>query len=219
MLIAVAFIACDNKTAMKTPELLTAEDSLSYALGINIGKSLQKQGVENLNTDVISVAIHQAFSDDTTAIFDNQEAVAFLNAYFQKKQMEVMEKKLEEGKKFLEENAKKPGVQVTASGLQYEVIKEGTGATPTDSDRVQVHYHGTLTDGTVFESSVESGQPVTFNVNEVVPGWTEGLKLMKEGAKYKLYIPSELGFGAMSGGPIPPNSVVIFEIELLKVNP
>ncbi len=214
---ALALMACKNTTPAKTTQLLTAEDSLSYALGINIGESLQKQGIENLNTDIISNAIHQAFGDDSTVLMDNDAAVAFLNTYFQKKQMAMMEKKLQEGKDFLAENAKQPGIQVTTSGLQYQVVKEGTGATPASGDSVTVNYRGALTDGTVFESTYETNSPVTFSIEEVIPGWTEGLKLMKEGASYKFFIPSELGFGAMGGGPVPANSVLIFDVDLIKV--
>ncbi len=217
MFFAVTFMACSNKTSLKTPQLLTAEDSLSYALGINIGESLQKQGIENLNTDIISTAIHQAFADDSSILLDNEASVTYLNSYFQKKQMALMDKKLQEGKDFLAENATKPGVQVSSSGLQYQVIKEGTGSMPVDGDSVTVNYRGTLIDGTEFESSFETNSPVTFNVDEVIPGWTEGLKMMKEGASYKLFIPAELGFGAMGGGPVPANSVLIFDVDLLKV--
>lgn len=213
----LAFTACEKSTTIKNPELVTPEDSVSYALGINIGESLQKQGIENLNTDIVSAAIQQAFADDTTAMFDNEAAVAYLNAYFQRKQMADMEKAKKEGEDFLAENAKKPGITVTASGLQYEVVKEGTGAIPIDTSSVTVHYRGALIDGTVFEDSYKNNQPATFKVNEVIPGWAEALMLMKEGATYKLYIPSELGFGAMGGGPIPANSVLIFDVELITV--
>jgi FKBP-type peptidyl-prolyl cis-trans isomerase FklB len=147
-----------------------------------------------------------------------------LRAYFTKLQQQDELKALglaEENKKvgelFLAENGKRAGVITTESGLQYEVIVAGNGKSPTSADRVQVHYTGTLTDGTVFDSSVEKGQPATFGVTQVIPGWTEALQLMKEGAQIKAYIPSNLGYGDMDRDPIPPGSTLIFEMELLKV--
>lgn len=213
--------SCQNtKKNTKDIKLATAQDSVSYALGINIGESLKQQGINELNTDLISAAINQAFAGDTTVmLMNNQKAIAFLNTYFQKKQKEEGEKKLAEGKKFLEENAKNPNVKTTASGLQYEVISEGTGATPVDGDMITVNYTGKLIDGTIFDSSADHGQPLTRSINGVIKGWTEAFKLMKEGAKYKLYVPSELAYGPQGGGKIPPNSVLIFDVELIKVSP
>ena len=125
----------------------------------------------------------------------------------------------DEGSSFLIENAKKEGVITTSSGLQYEIISNGTGATPSESDKVTVHYHGTLLDGTVFDSSVDRGQPATFPVNGVIPGWVEALQLMNVGSKYKLYIPSDLAYGERgAGGAIGPNATLIFEVELLSIN-
>ena len=121
------------------------------------------------------------------------------------------------GKKFLEENKLKEGVITTESGLQYEVIKMGKGAKPTATDKVKVHYHGTLTDGTVFDSSVDRGEPITFALNQVIPGWTEGVQLMPVGSKFRFYIPQELGYGARQAGSIPPYSTLIFEVELLGI--
>lgn len=158
-----------------------------------------------------------------------------LQAFFQKKQQEAAEKQQAEaakkaeaefadvkaaGEKFLEENKAKEGVMVTESGLQYQVLKEGSGAKPTASSSVKVHYHGTLTDGTVFDSSVDRGEPATFGVGQVIKGWTEGLQLMTEGSKYKFFIPQDLAYGATprGGGPIKPFSTLVFEVELLEVN-
>ena len=126
---------------------------------------------------------------------------------------------LEKGEAFLAENAKKEGVKTTASGLQYKVLKEGTGKSPKDTDTVQVHYKGTLLDGTEFDSSIKRGQPAEFPLNRVIPGWTEGVQLMKEGAKYQFTIPSKLAYGERGtpGGPIPPNSTLVFEVELLSI--
>jgi FKBP-type peptidyl-prolyl cis-trans isomerase len=126
---------------------------------------------------------------------------------------------LEKGEAFLKENAKKEGVKTTASGLQYKVLKEGTGKSPQATDKVEVHYKGTLLDGTEFDSSIKRGQPATFPLNRVIPGWTEGVQLMKEGAKYQFTIPSKLAYGESGtpGGPIPPNATLIFEVELISV--
>ena len=133
---------------------------------------------------------------------------------------ESAKKALEDGKKFLDSNQAKDGVQTTASGLQYEFIQQGSGgAMPSASDKVEVHYHGTLVDGTVFDSSVNRGQTITFGLNQVIRGWTEGLQLMSEGDKIRLFIPPELGYGSRSAGKIPPNSVLIFDVELIKINP
>ena len=150
-----------------------------------------------------------------------EEAQTYLNATMQK----LQEKRMQEqngpnkaaGEVFLKENAKKAGVVTTASGLQYEVIKKGTGALPTDTSRVKVHYHGTLIDGTVFDSSVDRGEPAVFGVNQVIKGWTEALKLMPVGSKYKLYIPQELAYGSQSMGNIKPFSALIFEVELIGI--
>lgn len=219
--LTVVIVSCESTKKNTTgPVTLTnAMDSVSYALGINIGESLQKQGISGLNTDLVLRAMNQAFADDSTMLMDNEASLAYLNSYFQKMQLEKNKATLEEGKKFLEENKSKPGVITTASGLQYQVITEGTGKTPTTADKVQVHYTGTLLDGTKFDSSVDKGQPVIRAVTGFIKGWTEALLMMKEGSKWKLYVPSELGYGQMGGGPIPPNSVLIFDIELLKVNP
>lgn len=141
-----------------------------------------------------------------------------MNAYFQ----EVAEKKTAEAKAsseaFLAENANRAGVQTTESGLQYEIIQEGTGKKPSADNQVKVHYEGTLVDGTLFDSSIKRGEPVTFGVTQVIPGWVEGLQLMSEGAKYKFYIPSDLGYGAQGAGEmIPPHSALVFEVELIEV--
>jgi len=133
---------------------------------------------------------------------------------------EAAKKALEEGRKFLEQNKKNEGVQSTSSGLQYQFLRQGNGgATPTASDKVEVHYHGSLIDGTVFDSSVNRGQTITFGLSQVIPGWTEGLQLMSEGDKLRLFIPSELAYGKRSAGKIPPNSTLIFDVELIKINP
>ncbi|MCL4142787.1 UNVERIFIED_CONTAM: hypothetical protein GTU68_042886 [Idotea baltica] len=165
-------------------------------------------------------------SDSTDILLDETKAQQVVRAYFQNKQKEDAAKRAEdatknkeEGEKFLTENKTKDGVQTTDSGLQYIVLKEGTGVKPTTASRVKVHYHGTLIDGTVFDSSVDRGEPTEFGVTQVIKGWTEGLQLMKEGAKYKFFVPSNIAYGAnpRPGGKIKANSTLIFDVELLEV--
>ncbi len=192
-------------------------DKVSYAWGLAMGQQLQGMGVNDIDTE--------SFADAVKAVFDRsepkmpvEEAHKLINEYLQKLQGELEERAKEEGKKFLEANRQKDGVKETASGLQYVVEKEGEGAQPGSQDEVTVHYTGKLLDGTVFDSSVNRGEPATFPLNRVIPGWTEGVQLMKEGAKYTFFIPSDLAYGAQ-GVPnaIPPHSTLIFEVELIKV--
>ena len=192
-------------------------DKLSYAWGLAMGQQLQGMGVNDIDTE--------SFADAVKAVFDRsepkmpvEEAHKLINEYLQKLQGELEERAKEEGKKFLEANRQKDGVKETASGLQYVVEKEGEGAQPGSQDEVTVHYTGKMLDGTVFDSSVNRGEPATFPLNRVIPGWTEGVQLMKEGAKYTFFIPSDLAYGAQ-GVPnaIPPHSTLIFEVELIKV--
>jgi FKBP-type peptidyl-prolyl cis-trans isomerase FklB len=193
-------------------------DQLSYAWGMALGSQLRGMGVTNLNKEDFDEAVHAAFDGKETKM-SPEEANQIIQKYLQ----ELTEKKVAEikavGDKFLEENAKKENVITTASGLQYTVEKEGTGEQPTAEDEVTVHYTGKLLDGQVFDSSVSRGEPATFPLNRVIPGWTEGVQLMKEGGKYTFYIPSDLAYGPQ-GVPnaIPPHSTLIFEVELIKVN-
>ena len=183
-----------------------------------MGQQLRAMGVENLNKDDFSEALAAAFDGKETKL-SPEEAQKTIQEYLQKLQ-ENAEKKIKEvGQKFLAENKLKEGVKETASGLQYVVEKEGTGAQPSATDEVTVHYTGKLLDGTVFDSSVSRGEPATFPLNRVIPGWTEGVQLMKEGAKYTFFIPSDLAYGPQ-GVPnaIPPHSTLIFDVELIKVN-
>lgn len=192
-------------------------DKLSYAWGMALGQQLRAMGVADLNKDDFDKAVHAAFDGEKTDI-EPEEANRIIQNYLQ----ELTEKKSAEiksvGEKFLAENLKNENVKVTASGLQYIVEKEGTGAQPTATDEVTVHYTGKLLDGSVFDSSVSRGEPATFPLNRVIPGWTEGVQLMKEGAKYTFFIPSDLAYGPQ-GVPnaIPPHSTLIFEVELIKV--
>ncbi len=193
-------------------------DKLSYAWGMALGQQLRAMGVENLNKDDFKRAIDAAFDGKETEM-PPEEANKLIQEYLQ----ELTERKTAEiksvGEKFLAENLKKDNVKSTESGLQYIVEKEGTGASPSATDEVTVHYTGRLLDGTVFDSSVSRGEPATFPLNRVIPGWTEGLQLMKEGGKNVFFIPSALAYGAQ-GVPnaIPPHSTLIFEVELIKVN-
>ncbi len=192
-------------------------DKLSYAWGMFIGQQLRAMGVTDINKEDFDEAVHAAFDGKETKL-SLEDAQKIIQEYLQ----ELTEKKAAEikavGQKFLEENKKNANVKETASGLQYVVEKEGTGAQPSATDEVTVHYTGKLLDGTVFDSSVNRGEPATFPLNRVIPGWTEGVQLMKEGAKYTFFIPSDLAYGPQ-GVPnaIPPHSTLIFDVELIKV--
>lgn len=193
-------------------------DKLSYAWGLAMGQQLRGMGVKDLDTECFGDAVKCVFEGKEPAM-PVEEAHKLINEYLQKLQGELEARAKEEGVKFLADNKKKAEVKETASGLQYVVEKEGTGAQPGATDEVTVHYTGKLLDGTVFDSSVNRGEPATFPLNRVIPGWTEGVQLMKEGAKYTFFIPSDLAYGAQ-GVPnaIPPHSTLIFEVELIKVN-
>ncbi len=193
-------------------------DKLSYAWGLAMGQQLHGMGVNDLDVESYADAV-KAVMDRTEPKMKPEEAQKLINEYLQKLQGEMEAAAKAAGQKFLAENKTKEGVQETASGLQYIVEKEGTGAKPGAEDEVTVHYTGKLLDGTVFDSSVNRGEPATFPLNRVIPGWTEGVQLMSEGAKYVFFIPSDLAYGPQ-GVPnaIPPHSTLIFEVELLKVN-
>lgn len=201
-------------------------DRLSYALGLSMGNNFRSSGIESIQV--------QDFADGVAAVFEGvepkmsyNEAKATIQAFFtelQKKQEEqasaMAEVNAKAGKDFLDNNGKREEVKVLPSGLQYEVIAEGAGDSPKASDTVKVHYTGKLIDGTVFDSSVERGEPATFGVTQVIPGWVEALQLMKPGAKWRLFIPSQLAYGPQgAGGVIGPNQTLIFDVELLEVNP
>lgn len=194
-------------------------DKFSYAIGLGIGQNLLSMGAKGIEVDDFAQAIKDVLDGNPTAI-SHTEARDIVNKYFQKMEEEINASNIAAGKNFLEENKKRSGVVTLPSGLQYEVIKEGdpTAVRAKLTDRVECHYEGTLIDGTLFDSSIKRGQPATFGVNQVIPGWVEALQLMPEGAKWKLYIPSELAYGAQGAGEmIPPHSTLIFEVELLKV--
>lgn len=200
-------------------------DRISYALGLSMGNNFRASGIQSLNV--------QDFADGVAAVFYGSqpkmtydEAKAEIQAFFtemEKKQQEAAaaagEENLKAGEAFLLENGKRAEVKTTPSGLQYEVLAEGDGPTPSATDQVEVHYTGKLLDGTVFDSSVDRGIPATFGVNQVIPGWVEALQLMKAGSKWRLFIPSNLAYGPTGtpGGPIGPNSTLLFDVELIKV--
>ncbi len=198
-------------------EMMSNTDSLSYALGISIGNNLKQAGVKELNTAKLAEAMQIVLSGGEAAMNEEQ-----CNMIIQQELSKLAEAKAEEQKKegviFLDKNKSAEGVQVTASGLQYKHNVEGSGAQPDADDEVTVHYEGRLIDGTVFDSSIKRGEPATFGLNQVIPGWTEGLQLMKEGGKATLYIPQNLGYGAQDMGTIPAFSTLVFEVELIKVN-
>ena len=192
-------------------------DKISYALGLGIGHQLKNMGIENFSVEDFAQSIKDVMEDKATAM-TSQEAQALLNTYFQEKQKAESQKAISEGKAFLEENAKKEGVVTTKSGLQYEILTEGTGKQPKATDTVRCHYEGSLMNGSVFDSSYKRGEPAEFGLSQVIPGWTEGVQLMKEGAKYRFYIPYLLGYGENgAGSSIPPYSTLIFDVELIKV--
>jgi FKBP-type peptidyl-prolyl cis-trans isomerase len=206
-----------------TLKLESQEDKLSYVFGQNIGKNLKQQEIE-VNTDILVQGMQDALADKTPLLTEEEMSEVLMSyqkdriAKQAEKQKQAGEKNLQEGKAFLAENKEKEGVVTLESGLQYKVMTPGTGATPKAEDKVTTNYRGTLIDGTEFDSSYSRGKPATFPVKGVIKGWTEALQLMKEGAKWQLFIPSDLAYGERgAGSKIGPNSTLIFEIELLSI--
>ncbi len=192
-------------------------DKFSYAIGLGIGQNLLGMGARGICVEDFAQAIHDVLEGKETAI-SHTEAREIVNNYFEEMEKRMNAENIEKGKAFLEENSRKEGVITLPSGLQYEVLKEGNGKSPKATDQVRCHYEGTLIDGTLFDSSIKRGQPAVFGVNQVIPGWVEALQLMSEGAKWRLYIPSELGYGAHGAGEmIPPHSTLVFDVELIEV--
>ncbi|NJM15727.1 MAG: FKBP-type peptidyl-prolyl cis-trans isomerase [Bacteroidales bacterium] len=221
-IIAVLLFSCaNNGQSVNGPiDMKTKGDSVSYALGVVWGSQIKGYDVEGLNPAVIGGVIDKLVKEEEVD-FTPEEANMLLQQYFTALQEEKNKESLEEGRKFLEENRTKEGVITLESGLQYEVLQKGTGDLPKAGDNVKAHYHGTLVDGTVFDSSVERGEPFSFNVgqSQVIKAWDEIIQLMPVGSKYKIYCPTELAYGerVRPGGPIKPNMVLIFEIELLEI--
>lgn len=192
-------------------------DKLSYAWGLAMGQQLKGMGVDNLDVTSFTDAVKVVFEGGEPAIAP-AEAQKMIEEYLKELERKMEEKAREEGKQFLAENAKKEGVTTTSTGLQYIVEKEGTGLQPGAEDEVTVHYTGKLLNGQVFDSSVNRGEPATFPLNRVIPGWTEGLQHMKEGAKYTFFIPSDLAYGPQGiPGAIPPHSTLVFDVQLISV--
>ena len=207
-----------NLSIMNAQKLKTEIDSVSYCIGVNIGENLKNQ-FSDIDIKDFMNGINDVLSDKSEPKISNAEAQKILQEYFSKQQELKSKKAIEEGKNFLAENGKKKGVTTLESGLQYEVITRGEGAKPTLNDQVTTHYHGTLIDGTVFDSSVERGQPATFPVSGVIKGWTEALQLMSVGSKWKLFVPYNLAYGERGAGAnIGPFTTLIFEVELISIN-
>lgn len=205
--------------AMETPE-----ERLSYTIGMDIGQSLAEQGID-IDIDLLIEGLRASYAGDETAL-TQEEALAERDAFMQRRQQQLEQERgqeavrnLEEGRAFLAENRQNPDVEETASGLQYRVVEQGEGRSPEPTDRVTVHYRGTLINGVEFDSSYAREEPATFALNQVIPGWTEGVQLMQEGATYEFFIPAELAYGEQGRpGPIGPNSTLIFEVELIEVH-
>jgi FKBP-type peptidyl-prolyl cis-trans isomerase FklB len=210
-------------SAFAQGELTTQEQKASYAIGVNIGSGISQQGLaEDVDLAAIALGMQDAVAGALKLTPEELEAaMQEFSAAMQAKQQAAMQVQAQAGVEFLAKNASEPGVQTTASGLQYLVMTEGAdadAAKPSATDTVTVHYHGTLIDGTVFDSSVDRGEPIPLALNGVIPGWTEGLQLMNVGDKYRFFIPSDLGYGEAGAGPIPPNSTLIFEVELISID-
>ncbi len=221
-LILIVSAASCQQSGTKNIKLETSTDSVSYAIGMLVGANNLQQlksapGGDQMNIDAMVAAFETASSEGETLLAD-EEANTIIRNFFQAEGKKTAQSNLEKGNAFLEENAKRPGVKVTESGMQYEVLTEGTGPKPTADDKVRVHYHGTLIDGTVFDSSVERGEPAVFGVSQVIPGWTEALEMMPVGSKWKIYLPADIAYGERGAGQdIGPNSALIFEVELLEI--
>lgn len=192
--------------------------AVSYCVGMSLGGSLLEQNLTSISPEILAEAIKDTFEGNELK-FSPEQANSIIQNFLNAESEKMFAEHKEAGEQFLNENAAKTGVVSTASGLQYEIISEGEGAKPNASSKVTVHYHGTLIDGTVFDSSFERGQPATFGVNQVIKGWTEALQLMNKGAKYRLYIPQDLAYGATPhpGGPIQPYMALIFDVELIEI--
>ena len=192
-------------------------DKISYALGMNMGNSFRASGIKNLNIKNFTQAIEDVLTGNSLEM-SYDEAKQLMSNFFAKLQEEKLFLNKKAGEEFLRINKERPGVKTTASGIQYEVLKDGTGAKPKATDNVKVHYEGKLIDGQVFDSSIKRGEPASFGLNQVIPGWTEALQLMPVGSKYRIYIPSELAYGERGAGEmIEPNSTLVFEVELLDI--
>ncbi len=230
--LSLAMVSCNQSKKVTKADLKTEIDSVSYALGVDLGRNVMKNA-SDINEDLFLRAM-ASHKDSAAILMDDAEMKRVITKYFQKKREEAQEKRKaealkkaekefgavkKEGEEFLKKNAKKEGVKTTPSGLQYKVIKQGKGEKPTATSKVKVHYKGTLINGEEFDSSYKRKQPATFLANQVIKGWTEGLQLMPVGSKYKFYIPQELAYGAFprEGGKIKPFMPLVFEVELIEI--
>ncbi|MFH1616014.1 MAG: FKBP-type peptidyl-prolyl cis-trans isomerase [Planctomycetota bacterium] len=222
MMLAIICGCVEKKQVENRPAFATELDKISYALGSQVGRSFKQGGIE-INDEFFVWGLKDVLSDSQAALSD-EEMQNVMTAFQQRMRMQQQERMMAEGAKniaegaaFLEANKTKEGIKVLPSGLQYKVLQEGAGRSPDANDRVKTHYRGRLIDGTEFDSSYKRNQPAEFAVNGVIKGWTEALQLMNEGSRWELYVPAELAYGQRGSGRIPPNSVLIFEVELLEV--
>ena len=217
-LVVSVISSCQNLTQQKFNfDEANELEKVSYSIGINVATSIKSEGLDSINSFYISKGFQDVFENKDLAI-NIEESNKIIGEYFNKKQDAKNQRLAIDSKIFLEQNKQKDGVMTTESGLQYLILSEGKGNNPNLNDNVTVHYHGTLIDGTIFDSSVDRKQPATFPLNGVIPGWQEALQMMSVGSKWKIFIPSELAYGESGAGAIGPNSTLIFEVELLSIN-
>ena len=217
-LVVSVISSCQNLTQQKFNfDEANELEKVSYSIGINVATSIKSEGLDSINSFYISKGFQDVFENKDLAV-NIEESNKIIGEYFNKKQDAKNQRLAIDSKIFLEQNKQKEGVMTTESGLQYLILSEGKGNNPTLNDNVTVHYHGTLIDGTIFDSSVDRKQPATFPLNGVIPGWQEALQMMSVGSKWKIFIPSELAYGESGAGAIGPNSTLIFEVELLSIN-
>ena len=221
IIITCLTVSCSDKLKRGSKISLNNElDSASFAFGLSFANSLKYSNyVDQINIDAVTMAIKSVYSNDEDTVFTREEIAQILNSHFRKAREERMIRNLDDGEIFLEKNKKKKDVIVTESGLQYKILNEGTGNTPTLNDKVKCNYRGYLIDGREFDSSYKRGEPAEFNVKGVIKGWQEALQMMKEGEKWELYIPTELAYGqrVRPGSMLEPNMALVFEIELVEV--
>lgn len=219
LMLAVGAMAtgCNGGSVTQTSApLKTAADTASFYIGYMYGNGMQRMGMKEPNMNALIAGMNSALQNKETGT--NPQAMdMYLNNYFQELAVKRAAENAEKGKKFLEENAKKAGIDTLSDGIQYRVIKQGDGAKPVETDKVKVHYKGTLLDGTEFDSSIKRGEPTEFYLNQVIPGWTKALQAMPVGSKWEIFIPADQAYGARGGGPIGPNETLIFEVELLDI--
>jgi FKBP-type peptidyl-prolyl cis-trans isomerase FklB len=214
---AIIITSCNAQDKKSNATVKTQADSVSYGLGVSIGENLKKSNFDKLDFDLIAKGMSDFYGGKPN--MTTEQANTTIRGYMAELEKKKGEENIKKGEAFLAENKKKEGVKVTPSGLQYMIMKEGTGPKPTINDKVTTNYHGTLIDGTVFDSSVDRGQPASFPVSGVIPGWTEALQMMPVGSKWKLFVPANLAYGERGAGPqIGPNSTLIFEVELLSID-